>query len=98
LVERRKENDFCLASVVNQYSCDIPFVNVHCDYHCVYVRERYKLDVSFSEGYGHMRALCSHDGAFDHHVIYLTVVLSLLSFIFEIQVGASNDCVDGSEG
>jgi hypothetical protein len=54
---------------------------VHGDYHCVYVWERCKLDVSYGEDYGHVRPLGLHDGAFDHHVIYLTVVLSLL-FLF----------------
>jgi hypothetical protein len=71
---------------------------VHGDYHCVYVWERCKLDVSYGEDYGHVQPLGLHDGAFDHHIIYLPVVLSLLFFVFEIQVGASGDYVDGSKG
>jgi hypothetical protein len=71
---------------------------VCCDYHFVYARERYKLDVSFGEGYLHMRPLGLHDWAFDRHVIDVAVVLSFLPFIFKIQVGDSGDSMDSSEG
>jgi hypothetical protein len=62
------------------------------------VRKGYELDIGFGESYRHVRPRGSHDCAFDHHMIDLTVVLSLLSFVFEIQVGASSDCMNGSEG
>jgi hypothetical protein len=39
-----------------------------------------------------------HDWAFDCHKIDLMVVLSFMSFVLEIQVGVSGDCMDGSEG
>jgi hypothetical protein len=35
---------------------------------------------------------------FDCPMIDLTVVLSFQSFVLEIQVGASSDCMDGSKG
>jgi hypothetical protein len=45
-----------------------------------------------------VRPLGLHDWAFDRHVIDLAVVLSFMSFVFEILVGAFGDCVDGSKG
>jgi hypothetical protein len=38
------------------------------------------------------------DWAFDHHVVNRAVVFSLLSLVLEVQIGASGDDVDGSEG
>jgi hypothetical protein len=40
----------------------------------------------------------SHDWAFNRHMTDLTVILSFLSFVLEIQVGASGNCMDGFEG
>jgi hypothetical protein len=45
-----------------------------------------------------VRPFGSRDWALDRHVIDLAIVLSFLSFVLEIQVGASSDCMDGSEG
>jgi hypothetical protein len=42
-----------------------------CDHHCIYVREGCELDVSFGEGYLHMRPLGSHDWDFDCYMIHL---------------------------
>jgi hypothetical protein len=36
--------------------------------------------------------------AFDLRIIYLAIVVSSLFFVLETQVGASGDCVDGSDG
>jgi hypothetical protein len=83
---------------MNQYSRNISFVDVCYYYHCICVRERYKLDVIFIESYRYMRPLSLHDWAFDCHMIYLAIVLSSLSLVLETQVGASGDCVDGFEG
>jgi hypothetical protein len=60
--------------------------------------ERYQLDVILTESYQDVRPLCSRDWAFNCHMIYLAIVVSSLPFILETQVGASSDCVDGSEG
>jgi hypothetical protein len=60
--------------------------------------ERYKFDIIFGECYWRVRPLGLHDWAFDRHVIDLAVVLSFMSFVFEILVGAFGDCVDGSKG
>jgi hypothetical protein len=46
----------------------------------------------------HVRPFVSHDWAFDCHVIDLAVVLSFLSFVSEIHVGASSDFMDCSKG
>jgi hypothetical protein len=54
-------------------------------------------DVSFDEGYLHVRPLGSHDWAFDHYVIDMATVLSLLPLVLETRVGASEDGVYGSE-
>jgi hypothetical protein len=51
--------------------------------------EGYKLDIGFGKSYKHVRPLGSHDWTFDRHAIDLIVVLSFLSFIFKIRVGAS---------
>jgi hypothetical protein len=45
-----------------------------------------------------VRPFGSRDWALDHHMIDLAVVLSLLSRILEIYVGASGYGVDSSEG
>jgi hypothetical protein len=68
------------------------------DYHCIYVREGHKLDVSLGESYLHVRPFGSHDRAFDCHVIDLAVVFMFLSFVFNVEAEASGDSVDGSEG
>jgi hypothetical protein len=62
------------------------------------VWEGYKLDVIFIESYWDKRPLDSCDWAFNHHMIYLAIVLSSLALVPEIQVGASGDCVDGFGG
>jgi hypothetical protein len=84
--------------MVNQYCCDISFINVHCDYHCICVWERYEINIGLGESYWHVQPFGSHDWAFDRHMIDLMVVLSFLYFVFKIQVGASGGCVDGYEG
>jgi hypothetical protein len=38
-----------LTTIVNEDSCDVPFINMYCDDHGVYVWEGYKLDISFGE-------------------------------------------------
>jgi hypothetical protein len=38
------------------------------------------------------------DWAFDHNVVDFVVELLFLPFVLEIQIGASSDCVNGSEG
>jgi hypothetical protein len=38
------------------------------------------------------------DSAFDRHIDDLTVVLSPLYLVLEIQIGAYGDCVDSSKG
>jgi hypothetical protein len=48
------------------------------------VRERYKLDVGFTESYWHVQPLSSHDLTFGCHVIDLVVVLLFLPFVLEI--------------
>jgi hypothetical protein len=45
-----------------------------------------------------MRSFGPCDWAFDHHVIDLAVVFSLLLLGLEVQVGDFDNCVDGSEG
>jgi hypothetical protein len=45
-----------------------------------------------------VRPFGSCDWAFDKHVVNLVIIFSLLPFVMEVQVGASGDCVDGSEG
>jgi hypothetical protein len=45
-----------------------------------------------------MRPLGSCDWAFDRHMVDLAVLFSLLPLILEVQVGASGDWVEGSEG
>jgi hypothetical protein len=70
---------------------------MHSNHHCVHVRERYKLDASFDECYLSVRPLGSHDWTFDCYMINLAIMLSLLSLVFKIQVGASNDGVHGFE-
>jgi hypothetical protein len=62
------------------------------------VRDRCELEVSFSESYLDVQPLSLHDSTLDHYMINLAVVLSLLSLVFEGQVGASSDCVYGSKG
>jgi hypothetical protein len=59
--------------------------------------ERYQLDVILIESYRDVQPLSSHDLAFDRHMIYLAIVVSSLPFVLKTQVGASGDCVDGSE-
>jgi hypothetical protein len=73
-----------LISIVYQHSHNIPLINVCGDYHRVHVRERSKLDVSFSEGYLDMRPLGSYYGALDRYMIHLAVMLSFLSLVFEV--------------
>jgi hypothetical protein len=60
--------------------------------------ERYQLDVILTESYWDVRPLNFCYWAFDRHIIYLEIVVSSLFFVLEAQVGASGDCVDGSEG
>jgi hypothetical protein len=62
------------------------------------VRDRCELEVSFGERYLGVRPLGSHDWTLDCYMINLVVVLSLLSLVFEGQVGASSDGVYGFEG
>jgi hypothetical protein len=71
---------------------------VCCDDHGICVWEGYEFDIGLGEGQRHARAFGLHNWAFDRHVIDLAIVLSFLSFVLEIQVGASSDCMDGSEG
>jgi hypothetical protein len=84
LLESGKEYNFCLTTIIDQYSCHIPFVDVRCDHHYICVREGYKLDVGFGECYLHVRPLGPHDWTFDYYMIDLTVVLSLLPLVFKI--------------
>jgi hypothetical protein len=56
LVEGRDELDFCLTAIVNEYSCDIPFIDVCYDYQCIYVQEGYELDIGFGKKIG----TCDH--------------------------------------
>jgi hypothetical protein len=56
------------------------------------------LDVNLGEGYLKMRPFGSHNGAYYCYVIDLAIMLLLLSLVFKVQVGASNDGVYGSEG
>jgi hypothetical protein len=47
-----------------------------------------------------VRALHLDHGAFDDHIIDLVIILSLLSFVLKINIGASSDsmdCVMGGE-
>jgi hypothetical protein len=62
------------------------------------VRDICELEVSFGESYLDVRPLGSHDWTLYHYMINLAVVLSLLSLVFEGQVGAFGDGVYGSEG
>jgi hypothetical protein len=52
--QRLKGTESLLIAIVNEYPCDIPFVNVHCDDHGICVWERYEFDVSFGKGYGNV--------------------------------------------
>jgi hypothetical protein len=70
------EQDFCLASIVNEYSCDVPFVNVRCDDHGICVWEWYEFDVGLSESERYVRPFGSGYWAFDHHKIDLVIILS----------------------
>jgi hypothetical protein len=45
-----------------------------------------------------VRPFGSCDWAFDCHMVNLVVVFSLLSFVLEVHIGASSNCVDGSKG
>jgi hypothetical protein len=45
-----------------------------------------------------VRSFCLYHRAFDDHMIDLVIVVSSLSFVFEINVGASDDCIDRSMG
>jgi hypothetical protein len=40
---------FGLAAIINEDSCDVPFVNVYCDYRGIYVWEGCEFDIGFSE-------------------------------------------------
>jgi hypothetical protein len=42
-----------------------------------------------------VRPFCSCDWAFDRHVVNFVVVFSFLPFVLEVQIGASDDYVDG---
>jgi hypothetical protein len=84
LIESREELNLYLCAIVNEYSCDIPFVNVCCDDHDVCVWEGYMFDVDFDKGYRSMRPFDLHDWALDCHMIDLAVVLSFLSLVLEI--------------
>jgi hypothetical protein len=45
---------FLVDYIINQYSCDISFIDVCCDYHCICAWEGYELDISFGEKYRHV--------------------------------------------
>jgi hypothetical protein len=68
------------------------------DYHHACVRKRSKLYVNFSEGYLDMRPLDSYYGALNSYMIHLVVMLLFLSLVFEVQIGTSNNGVDGFKG
>jgi hypothetical protein len=87
-----------VTAIVDEYSCDIPFVNMCHNDHGICVWEGYEFDVSFGKGYQNVRPFGSHDWALDRHMIDLAVILSLLSLVLEIYVGASSYGVDGSKG
>jgi hypothetical protein len=86
MLEGRKKQDFCLSAIIDQYSHNIPFVDVCCYYHCICERERYKLDVIFIESYQDMRPLSSHDWVFNRHMIYLAIVLSLCLLFLKLKL------------
>jgi hypothetical protein len=50
------------------------------------VRERYKLDVNFDEGYSKVRPLSSHDRTFHCYVINLAIMVSLLSIFSKFRL------------
>jgi hypothetical protein len=62
------------------------------------VWDRCELEVSFGESCLDVQPLGSHDWTLHRYMINLAVVLSLLSLVFEGQVGTSDDGVYGSEG
>jgi hypothetical protein len=39
-----------MGAIINEDSCDVPFINMCFDDHGICVREGYKLDVDFSKG------------------------------------------------
>jgi hypothetical protein len=57
------------------------------------VQERCKLDVSFGEGYLDMRPLGSYDGTLDRYMINLVIMLPLLPFIFQGEIGTSHNSI-----
>jgi hypothetical protein len=51
----------------------------------VSVWERYNFDISFDEGYGYMRPLCSRDWDVDHHKVNMATVFSPLLLVLVVQ-------------
>jgi hypothetical protein len=44
-----------------------------------------------------VRPFVSCDCTFNHNMVNLTVIFSLLPLVLKVQLGASDDCVDGFE-
>jgi hypothetical protein len=38
-----------MATIINEYSCDIPFINMCCHDHGIYVQEGYEFDIGLGE-------------------------------------------------
>jgi hypothetical protein len=86
-VEGVKENDVCLAAVVNQDFVQVLACHAAVDYHGVHVRCIAQVDISSIEGQRHVGPLRLHDWAGDGDVVDASVVVPLLSLRVEVNAG-----------
>jgi hypothetical protein len=89
-----------LIVIVNEDSSNVLSIDVDGDDHRVSVWKRCHVDIFGRECDGHVRPHGFDDGTFNSHVVDLSIIVSSLSLIFKVGIGASGDgedCVMGGE-
>jgi hypothetical protein len=95
-VEGVQENDFCLATVIDEYFVKIPPCHSTIYHQHICMGHTAEVDVPCIEGKRHMGPFCLNDGPGAGYMVYPSVMVFLLSFCFELRARPSGYHVDYS--